>query len=113
MAKTPKDAIAADWRRKQRQIAVLMIEALEQDHHTSKHPDIPTVEAVMGAACQAAILCRHGKQIDLLTPDRLGGIRFEKWSERQEWRVAADGSCDMLVPEGPEIRRVNIGGPLT
>lgn len=47
-----------------------------------------------------------------MTPDRLGGIKFEKWSERKEWRVAADGSCDMLVPEGPEIRRVQVGGPL-
>lgn len=112
MAKTPKDAIAADWRRKRRQLAILMIDALEQDNRTKPDPDTPTVEAVHGAVCMAAILCRHGVQVDLMTADRSGGISFEKWSERKQWRVSADGSCDMLVPEGPVMRRVSVGGAL-
>lgn len=112
MAKTPAEALAADWKRKRRQLAILTIEAWAQEDRTNKHPDLPTLEAIEGAFCQAAILQRHGVFVDLMTPDRLGGIKFEKWSERKEWRVAADGSCDMLVPEGPEIRRVQVGGPL-
>lgn len=113
MGKIDPTVLAADWKRKRRQLSVWAIDALEQSDHTNKDLDIPTVEAVHGAICMAVILCRHGVQIDLMTTDRTGGIKFEKWDERKEWRVATDGSCDMLVPEGPEIRRVSVGGSLT
>lgn len=112
MAKTPKDAIAADWRRKRRQLTIWAIDALEQDNRTKRDPDVPTIEAVHSAICMAAILCRHGVQVDLMTADRMGGIKFEKWSERKEWRASASGDCDMLVPEGPVIRRVCVGAAL-
>lgn len=112
MAKTPAEQFTADWKRKRYQLAMWDFAAAEQENRVNKNPDIPTVEAVHSAICMAAILCRHGVTVDLMTLDRLGGIKFEKWSGRKEWRVAPDGSCDMLTPEGPDIRRVNVGGPL-
>ena len=112
MAKTPTEELEACWKRKLDVLSEWDTTANLQQDRVHKDEEIPTVRAVQRATWLAQWLFGMGVFVDLMSQDRMAGIKFERWAERKEWRVMPDGACDMLVPEGPEIRRVRIGGPL-
>lgn len=111
-----KKSLAADleacWSGKLAVLKEWLTAAYMQEVRDEPDHEIPTSKAALRAIWLAQTLFPMGVFVDRMSQDRVGGIKFEKWSGKTEWRVMPDGACDMLKPEGPEIRRVRVGGPL-
>lgn len=112
MAKSTAQALENCWSGKLAVLKEWGATAYMQENLRDPNEDIPTSKAVQRGVWLAIGLHGMGVYVDRMSQDGKGGIKFEKVSPKKEWRIDRDGDCDLLQSEGPEVRRVRIGGKL-